>query len=130
MSTDNFKLHRDGGPQAWRREPRRGQEGRAADYHQPSASILSTLFILGGAPAKRGSLLSGYEYRLWNQRDLTLNPDPLTYPLWDTKNITSFLSASDPSGLSRMPAHRSIIRVKGETVCKTPSSVLELSNAP
>ena len=60
--------------QSWRSHPQAtggNLEGaRRAGQRSPSpasASILWTLFTLGGAPAKRGSLLNGFEYRLWNQ---------------------------------------------------------------
>lgn len=78
---------------SWRSHPQTTEEGnleeaRRAGQRSPSPVSASVLLTLGGAPAKRGSLLNGFEYRLWNQRDLTLNTDPVTYWLCDTKNIT------------------------------------------
>lgn len=63
--------------------PREGSLEEAGRAGQRGPSLAGSFYSLhvvhiGEASAKRRHLLNDCGYRLWNQSDLTLNPDPVT----------------------------------------------------
>lgn len=63
--------------------PGEGSLEEAGQAGQRGPSLAVTFYSLhvvriGKASAKRRHLLNDCEYRLWNQSNLTLNPDPVT----------------------------------------------------